>query len=119
MKRWEVTRTFVKHVPSVETCKKLKEMGFPQTRYGLWWIKIRNENGIERWELAVYDSEETRLWRKNLDYVWRGGCFCCTTEYPIIEAVKAPLITEVLEWKGKKVNVTEEVKRITMETVEK
>ena len=46
-------------VPSVETCIKLKELGFPQERGGWWWLKIG-----ERWCLCLDDDRYSDVWDK-------------------------------------------------------
>ena len=48
MKNWAE-----KEVPSLELCKKLKDLGYPQNGDGWYWVKIRGE-----WKLILrYRSE--------------------------------------------------------------
>jgi len=77
-----------KEVPSLELCKELKELGFPQDIGGWYWCKIKElpPSPIRRWKL-VYANSITQLdkkLRRRFDKVY--------------EIIKAPTLREVLEW---------------------
>lgn len=45
-----------KQVPSLELCKKLKELGYPQE--GLFWWKLQIINGIKQWNIVNEKPED-------------------------------------------------------------
>jgi len=46
-----------KEVPSLELCKRLKELGYPQERAGWHWV-LTKENDKEQWALKYYCTYE-------------------------------------------------------------
>jgi len=63
-----------KEVPSLELCKRLKELGFPQDSGGWYWVKFADR---DRWRV-MYDGI--------IDYE------------QVEEVIKAPTIRELGEW---------------------
>jgi len=69
-----------KEVPSLELCKKLKEIGFPQDTGGWYWIQ--NPIDIEKYSL-MFLSEREYEFRLNFAFG---------------ELIKAPTIMEIIEY---------------------
>ena len=86
-----------KEVPSLELCKKLKEISYPQDKYGFYWVRLKgslvNEN---EWDLIYWDEEYIR-WDERGKYILLGGCDCCADYLDIIEKIKAPTVRELIE----------------------
>lgn len=88
-----------KEVPSLELCKKLRGLGYPQDGGGWYWIR---RVGHCYWELALMDSdkkgENLRTWHKSGKYEWMPIGY---TE----ERIKAPTCRELGEWFPQKWNI--------------
>ena len=84
-----------REVPGFEPCKKLKELGYPQNKYGFYWIKLNA--GKEKWKLIYWSNEHIRC-DKEGDYILLGGCSCCAELFEIAEKIKAPTCRELGEW---------------------
>ena len=63
-----------KEIPSLELCKRLKELGFPQDSGGWYWVKFADR---DRWRV-MYDGI--------IDYE------------QVEEVIKAPTVRELGEW---------------------
>jgi len=70
-----------KEVPSLELCKKLKELGFPQGDGGFYWVHYLSN----QWSLGYYEFIE-------IDYCqW--------------EVIKAPTASELLKWLPEEITI--------------
>ena len=69
-----------KEVPSLESCKKLKELGFPQEGGGWYWI----ENKITKEARVVF-------WDKNFEHYFKEN-------KDFVNIYKAPTCRELGEW---------------------
>jgi len=87
-----------KEVPSLELCRKLKEISYPQDKYGFYWVRLKgslvNEN---EWDLIYWNEEHIR-WDERGKYILLGGCDCCADYLAIIEKIKAPVYPEIEKW---------------------
>ncbi len=82
-----------KEVPNIELCKKLKELGYPQDKYGFWWVLFENDT---EYDLCYWDEEHIR-WSEKGNYILIGGCDCCAETLNIIDKIKAPTVRELGE----------------------
>jgi len=84
-------------VPSLELCKKLKKLGYPQEGGGWYWIKTEDEE----WNLFFihqdYFSKEGRAEICNGDWVAVEYLEEDTTYYKVKEKIKAPTVRELGE----------------------
>ena len=97
-------------VPSLELCKKLKELGYPQNIGGWYWILPENKN---EWLLCYcikYDKSEDGIWSfwyYDLDeklkyvYVWKSQ----------ERFIKAPTVRELGEFFPSEVTCFRDFKR--------
>lgn len=83
-----------KEVPSLELCEKLKELGYPQDKYGFYWIKLEAQ---DKYDLSYWNKKEIR-WSEKGDYILVGGCGCCADIFDIVDKIKAPTVRELGEW---------------------
>jgi len=67
-----------KEVPSLELCKKLKELGYPQGGGGWYWVLERIHTYYDEWRVKYYPSE-------------------CEVEFNVLERIKAPTVRELGE----------------------
>jgi len=73
-----------KEVPSLELCKRLKELGFPQDGGGWYWVKIK-----KRWRLCLDNDRFNDCWEK------------------VEKVIKAPTVAEMGEWLPPALNLKE------------
>jgi len=55
-----------KEVPSLELCRKLKELGYPQTGGGLYWKKWKDK---ENWDVGFVEEEGRQLFLTTVDFI--------------------------------------------------
>ena len=75
-----------KEVPSLELCKKLKELGYPQDGGGWYWVVYHNTDG-DRTQLLLEKERDKTFWRMMKN---------CSPDYR--EVIKAPTCRELGEW---------------------
>jgi len=86
-----------KEVPSLELCKELKELGFPQKGAGYFWIKTEDgEWGLYLIDEQIYDGERVEVCDKK--YVAVGYLEEDATYLKVKEIIKAPTLREIGEW---------------------
>jgi len=83
----------IKEVPSLELCKQLKELGYPQEGGGWYWVKTKTI-GKETWRVGFQVKREDSYGRMHIDY---QGEFSIP-DIEVEEVVKAPTCRELGEW---------------------
>ena len=78
-----------KEVSSVELSKKLKELGFPQTPDGYYWVKFSENYDLYFYYDLCFDPEEK-------EKVW--GVHTVSGLVEPAETIKAPTNSELGEW---------------------
>jgi len=60
-----------KEVPSLELCKHLKELGYPQEGGGWYWKKWKDK---ENWNVGFVEEEDKQLFLTEVDFVKAPTC---------------------------------------------
>jgi len=79
-----------REVPSLELCKQLKELGFPQDGGGWYWIIYHDEDG-DRVQLLLERERDKKFWQRLRN---------CSPNYR--EVIKAPTFIELWKYLPKK-----------------
>ena len=90
-----------KEVPSLELCKKLKKIGFPQEGGRIFWI-ITEEDNDKMLALEV-NSREPFEWLNRRYGELAIGDLEWKNSYKVIEIIKAPTCRELGEWLPKSI----------------
>jgi len=95
----------IREVPSLELCKELKELGYPQTGGGWYWIKPEGDQAncapVKGWDLYLMHTHKDNLewwFCKNFEIAESRGCGCCADYFKVAEYIKAPTVVEMEEW---------------------
>jgi len=56
-----------KEVPSLELCRKLKDLGFPQEFPGIYWIVCHDEDG-DKVQLLLERERDKKFWKMLKSY---------------------------------------------------
>ena len=81
-----------KEVPSLELCKKLKELEFPQESDSGWYWVLYKQPTYKKWVVGCknnkFNSKEWLIYNDKLFYITNS----------VVDYIKAPTCREILEW---------------------
>jgi len=89
----------LKEVPNLELCYKLKQLGYPQEKEGIYWVEAGTWGDPKTWKLGFKNFfKHAGLLEKECIQVTKG-CGCCA-DFETVEGeiIKAPTCHELSNW---------------------